>query len=47
MYFKLIDKNRKDSYVDIFKAPRGSQIVYCKIEDIVEILNDDRAKMDN
>ena len=35
MYFKLIDKSRMDGYVDIFKAPRGSQIMYCKIEDIV------------
>lgn len=35
MYFKLIDKNRKDGFVDIFKAPRGSQIMFYKIEDIV------------
>ena len=35
MYFKLIDKNRKDGWVDIFRVPRGSQIMYDKIEDIV------------
>lgn len=35
MYFKLIDKNRKDGWADIFRAPRGSQIMYDKIEDIV------------
>jgi hypothetical protein len=35
MYFKLIDKTRKDGWVDIFMAPRGSQIMYNKIEDIV------------
>ena len=34
-YFKLIDKNRTDGFVDIFKAPRGSQILYYKIEEIV------------
>lgn len=35
MNFKLIDKSRKDGFVDIFKAPRGSQIMFDKIEDIV------------
>lgn len=35
MYFKLIDKSRMDGYIDIFKAPRGSQIMFYKIEDIV------------
>ena len=35
MYFKLIDKNRTDGYIDIFRAPRGRQIMFYKIEDIV------------
>ena len=34
-YFKLIDKSRKDGFIDIFKASRGSQIMFDKIWDIV------------
>ena len=34
-YFKIIDKNRTDGFVDIVEAPRGSQIMFYKIEDIV------------
>ena len=34
-YFKLIDKHRTDGRVDIFEAPRGSQVVFHKIQGIV------------
>ena len=34
-YFKVIDKNRKDGFVDIIKAPRGSQIMFDTIDEIV------------
>lgn len=34
-YFMIYDKSRTDGFVDIVKAPRGSQIMYDKIEDIV------------
>lgn len=35
MYFKIIDKNRTDGFVNIVKAPRGGQVMFCEIEDIV------------
>ena len=34
-YFKIIDKNRTDGFVNIVRAPFGSQVLFAEIEDIV------------
>ena len=34
-HFKIIDKNRKDGFVNIVDAPFGSQVLFAEIEDIV------------